>query len=225
MKKSCLLDVIHSRRSVRRFLANPIEKRHLDQILDAARVAPSGGNLQGWRFIVVQKRDLIARIESAIRKEMLAFMHEFPKVMRGNTENSEYYASSLIRRLESSSLFFAGAPVIIAVLYELNLYNQPYIDFLMRTGKDRYEAYRSMGYVEVQSVAAATQNMLLAAHSLGYGCCWMNVPFIALKEIKEILGIFHPWELSALIPIGRPDPRFTPNPPRKKMIEEIVTYR
>jgi nitroreductase len=221
MGKRNLIEVIKSRRSVRRFLDKPVNKRHLEQILDAARLAPSGGNLQGWRFIVLQQRNMIEQIESIIKKKI----DELPETMKDSIDNSDYFSSLLANRLQSSSLFFSSAPITIAVLYKPNPYNKPYLEFLMQKGLNRHDAHQRMGYVEIQSVAAATENLILAAHSLGYGSCWMNVPFIAVKEIKELLGISHPWDISAFVPVGHPDPSWSAPAIRKKRLDEIVIFR
>jgi len=57
-------EVIRTRRSVRRFLKKPLADEVLGRILEAARIAPSGGDRQPWRFVVVrdkQKKEKIAR--------------------------------------------------------------------------------------------------------------------------------------------------------------------
>jgi nitroreductase len=221
METPNLIEVIKSRRSVRRFLDKPVKKEHLEQILDAARFAPSGGNLQGWRFIVIQNTELIKKIELTIHHKI----DELHETMNGCVENSDYFSASLATRLRKSSLFFPRAPITIAVLYKANPLNKPYLEFLMKKGFDRHDAHKSMGYVEIQSAAAATENLLLAAHSLGYGGCWMNVPFIAVKEIKDLLDISHPWEISALVPIGHPDPGSPLPKIYKKRLDEIVIFR
>jgi len=50
-----LFDVIRERRSIRRYLDTPVEQEKLEQVLDAARLAPSWKNLQCWRFLVVDE--------------------------------------------------------------------------------------------------------------------------------------------------------------------------
>lgn len=58
-----ILEFITSRRSIRKFLDKPLEKEHLDKILEAARWAPSAGNCQPWRFIVVTDRKKIKNFD------------------------------------------------------------------------------------------------------------------------------------------------------------------
>lgn len=57
-----LFEAIRTRRSVRAYTGDPIPREHLEQIVDAARLAPSGNNKQPWEFVVVTRRDLIASL-------------------------------------------------------------------------------------------------------------------------------------------------------------------
>ena len=59
-----LYEAIRGRRSVRRFLPEPIERSILDRIVEAAIWAPSGGNAQTWRFVVVTEPERIAKLRT-----------------------------------------------------------------------------------------------------------------------------------------------------------------
>ena len=58
------LEAINARRSIRRYLDKPVEFEKLTTIMDAAIKAPSAGNLQDWRFILVTERELIKQVSS-----------------------------------------------------------------------------------------------------------------------------------------------------------------
>jgi nitroreductase len=63
-----VLDAIRTRKSVRLFLDRPVEQEKLDQVLEAARLAPSASNRQEWRFVVVRQpetRKLLAGIAAS----------------------------------------------------------------------------------------------------------------------------------------------------------------
>ncbi|MBC7107090.1 MAG: nitroreductase family protein, partial [Firmicutes bacterium] len=64
MSAEAILEAIRRRRSVRRYRPDPVERETVDRLLDAARWAPSAGNLQPWFFYVVTearlKRELAA---------------------------------------------------------------------------------------------------------------------------------------------------------------------
>jgi nitroreductase len=66
-----IMPEILQRRSVRSFLPKPIEKDQLERILEAGRLAPSAKNRQEWRFIAIQKKEVLERMKDA------AFGQEF----------------------------------------------------------------------------------------------------------------------------------------------------
>ena len=52
-------EAIRQRRSIRSFRPDPIPEEHISEMLEAARLAPSGGNSQPWRFLVVTDTDCL----------------------------------------------------------------------------------------------------------------------------------------------------------------------
>ncbi|MFT4304860.1 MAG: nitroreductase family protein [Candidatus Woesearchaeota archaeon] len=60
-----LSEAIKRRRSIKRYLDQPVEWSKLGAILDSGRLAPSAGNLQPWKFIVVTNKDKIKKISEA----------------------------------------------------------------------------------------------------------------------------------------------------------------
>jgi nitroreductase len=184
-------------------------------------MAPSGGNLQPWHFIVIEDQKIISTMGRIIREKI----DDLPRMMEGCLENSNLKSSYLIYRFRKFSLFFCEAPVTIAVLVKFTDHNLPYIKyFTEKKGLNLYEANQYMGFIEIQSVAAAIENLLLAAHSLGYGACWMSIPFIGKDELKKTLKVQSPWDLIAMIPIGIQESYYTSPKVKRKKIEEIVTF-
>lgn len=59
-----VFEAINKRRSIRRYLERPVEFEKITTILDAARKAPSAGNLQSWSFIIVTEKSLITEVAS-----------------------------------------------------------------------------------------------------------------------------------------------------------------
>src|SRR4030067_10892 len=57
-----LLELVKKRRSIRRFKPDPIPDEHIEKIIEVARWAPSGYNLQPWEFVVVKKPELKNKI-------------------------------------------------------------------------------------------------------------------------------------------------------------------
>lgn len=89
-----------------------------------------------------------------------------------------------------------------------------------------------------EDTAAATENMLLAAHALGYGGCWIgangyaplrqkpndrrNIPYNTSMLVGEVLGLEEGWRIMSVFCIGVPAEDPAPRP--KKALEEIVSY-
>lgn len=62
-----VLDAIRTRRSIRSYLPDEVERDKLDQVLEAARLAPSGANRQAWRFVVVRDAGIRRQLAGVTR--------------------------------------------------------------------------------------------------------------------------------------------------------------
>jgi nitroreductase len=215
-----LFDAIEGRRSIRCFLPDPVEEEDLRRMLDAARRAPSGGNLQPWHFLVIRRRETISLMTAAILKGV----EELERTAGEEEGGKAGPMRSLARSFRRSSFFFSSAPVTLAVFVDPNPHLEPIVDHMTGAGLARHEAERLLGHVEIQSVAAAIQNLLLAAHALGYGACWMNVPSVARDDLLRLLGFAPPRDLLALVPVGRPAPEQPGRPSVRRGLEEMATF-
>ena len=74
-----VMDIMKSRRSVRRYKDKPIPEDILNKVLEAARIAPSGKNFQPWKFIIVRDRE--KREELAVASRNQAFVAQAPVVI------------------------------------------------------------------------------------------------------------------------------------------------
>jgi len=178
-----LYDAIKGRRSVRKFRPDPVPIHVLERVLEMATWAPSGMNRQNWYFVVMTG----GRKEGLVEIISRGYHHIEPVLKEVFAEKPEVQAatSKFFRRL-------GGAPVLVFAYYEPT--------------KEKPET-------SVQTVAAAIQNLLLAAHAEGLGTCWMTGPVHVANEINGFLGI-RGKTLVAVIPMGYPD-EFPPAPKRK----------
>lgn len=192
------LKSIRNRRSMRLFLDTPVSDENLKAILNAANQAPSAHNQQSWRFIVLRgekKNDLVDLI--------CAKAGGFPK------------PSSALLRLASRSII--SAPVVIAVANNGELISRG--TALFKVDKDvAYDFFRIM---EIQSSAAAVQNLLIAATSLGLATVWLGVLVLIKNDILKFLGEPE-GEFMAVIPVGYAA-RIN-SAPQKQSLETIVKY-
>ena len=111
--------------------------------------------------------------------------------------------------------FYADNPKVISFTKQFfdSLGNAPVVIFAYYTptGDD---------YSDVQSVSAAIQNMLLAAHAMGLGTCWMTGPVHVEEEINSALGV-EGRKLVAAITVGYPAKK-PPVPPRREVEKKVV---
>ncbi|MFH1368739.1 MAG: nitroreductase family protein [Elusimicrobiota bacterium] len=203
MDYNSLIELMRSRRSIRKFLPLTVPGDVLEKVIAAASAAPSGGNRQNWYFIAVTEAPVKNSMLDAVKRKTEEFAGKIdsPKAKKELLEYTAFYT------------FFADAPVVIAVI------KKPY-DSLAARIMERYGlSQERRSTADIQGPAAAIQNLILAAHSLGYGTCWMTGPMIAKTELERILELSPGDELMALVPLGKTDS--APAMPQRKELKEI----
>lgn len=210
------LEALKTRKSIRRFQPTPIPEKDITVMLEAAVNAPSGGNQQPWKFIVVRskkwKKDMADIIKDSCKT--------LPQLLEGVFENPHDVAKRMEKRFYVVSLFFVGAPVVVVVCVKQE--DNPFLKCYTNQGLTYYEAFTKLGYIELLSASAAIENLLLAAHDLGYGACWMNIPFMAKDALEGLFNIEDPWEMLAMIPVGIP--AHDPKKPGRTPVEKVTTF-
>jgi len=169
------LEAIATRRSNRRFKADPIPQDALDKILNAAIMAPSGKNRQPWRFVVVREDK---------RGEMVAQMRAGIAKFKDRGEN--------IGSAEGTAAVMEQAPVTVFIFNTEG--KHPWLDRTIQ------ESVWDM--VNIQSIGAAIQNICLAARALGPGSLWIADVLYAYEELEAWLG--QDTEMIAAVSLGYP---------------------
>ena len=166
-----ILDLIKSRRTIKNFIPQFVSWENLARIVDAGRHAPSCGNLQNWKFIVVD-----------------------------DESKKKAVADSCYEQFE-----IVGAHALIVICSEPEK-------------AERYYGLRGDRLFSVQNCAAAAQNILLEAHSLGLGTSWIG----AFDEeiLKGALSIPEDVRPQAIIAVGYA--REIPPKPPKYPLETVV---
>jgi nitroreductase len=100
-------DAITTRRSTRLYKDTPLDEKLLDEIIEAGRMAPSGGNSQTSHFIVITNRNLLERI-AGIAKDAFAGMDVTPGMYRS-------MASAITRAKSGNYVFHYNAPCLIVM--------------------------------------------------------------------------------------------------------------
>lgn len=158
------IEALKTRRSIRLYEEKPVPREMLEEIIDTARLAPSGRNAQPWEFIVVT--------EAGTRKQ--------------------------IAELAPHGKFIAQAGACVAVFARDG-------DFCVEDG------------------SAATENILVAAHALGLGTCWVaSYKKPHSEPVAELLGVPAGFLLITLIALGYPAQKAEPH--GKRALSEVLHW-
>jgi nitroreductase len=190
--------MIKNRRSIRLFTKQEVSDDDIAALLQAGNEAPSAHNQQSWRFIVMrnQKRQELSRLVTSRSAD-------FPRP-----------ASTLLRMAARS---IAGAPAVIAIANTGDL---------IRHGTQLFKVEKEMAHdffrtMEIQSSAAAVENLLLAATSLGLATVWLGILYLIKDDVLEFLG--EPkGEFMAVVPVGYA--ATSSHRPQKQPVEMKVRY-
>ena len=166
------IECIATRRSIRRFLNVPVDQETMMTIIESGSLAPSSGNVQDWKFIIVDNKDLKKEIsEHSLGQECI------------------YNAAFLV--------VICSDPEVTELHYGLR-------------GERLYT---------IQNCAAAAENMLLTAHSLGLGGVWVGA--FDEEKVRDFLNIPKNARPQAILAFGYPSE--IPDDKRIKDLS-IITY-
>ena len=185
------LETIAARRSIRKFKNTPIPDETLQAILTAGIQAPSGKNKQPWKFIIVKEDK---------RSEMVRIMRE--KIASEKAKGEDIGSS------EWTAHAMEQAPVSVFIYNPQGV--RPWIVHSIGQMID--------DLVDIQSIGAAIQNMLLAALDLGIGSLWICDVLYAYEELSDWLG--ESGEMIAAVSLGYAD-EFPEARPRKPFNEVV----
>jgi F420 biosynthesis protein FbiB-like protein len=177
------MNLFTSRRSIRRYQDRPVSSEVVAQLLTAASWAPSAHNRQPWRFVVIQGTAVKERLALAMGARL-----------RADLAADGLPAAQIERDAERSYQRITLAPALILLC-------------LTMADMDHYPDGRRQQnewLMAVQSAAMAGQNLLLAAHQLGLGACWMCAPLFCPQTVRDALNLPADWQPQGLITLGYP---------------------
>ena len=191
-----LFDVMRTTFAARDFTDDPVPDDVVYRILENARFAPSGGNRQGWKVLVIREQDTR---DALFRLMMPTFRRYYAQSRAGeaplNTIHPTQLSDQEIAATDPPEDFIrriADAPVVLLVLLDLSVV------------ASMDAALPRVGVISGASVYPFVHNILLAARHEGLG--GTPTTFIAAEEdeLKALLGIPDQMAVAALIPMGRP---------------------
>lgn len=195
------LEAIKSRRSIRRYTDEPVSRDMLEEVIQAGRYAPSAENRQPWRFIVVTDRDVIARLSREIKKTIRRLLRYRFVLQLWRRELRDPDVVRLlygVSHAERDTIFF-GASAVVFVVTEDERFND-------------------------ESCACCAQNMMLAAHALGLGSCWIGFASILglRRQTLQDIGVPDGCHVAATLTIGHPEGN--PQPPMRNPMADVVNW-
>ncbi|MCL4242926.1 MAG: nitroreductase family protein [Dehalococcoidia bacterium] len=196
---SDFFEVIGTQRAMRRLKPDPVPEEYIRKIIWAATRAPSGGNRQGWRWLVIT--------DPENKKKIQGWYHEGWSKMTA----SGYGAGANLPEAErlSNERVMKSATYLAEHMHEVPVL----ILACSLTGNG--------DITSGSSIYPAVQNLMLAARALGLGTALTTVHRGWQKEIRELFGIPESVETAALIPLGWPKGKFGSG--FRKPVED-VTY-
>jgi nitroreductase len=179
-------------RAVRRLRPDPVPDRVLRRILEAATWAPTGGNAQPWRIVVVRDAARRTRLGELYRERWTIFAKGYRAAMANLSGSARERMERTLRAADHLGDHFGDSPVIAVVCFN---------------PKQMAITDAKLGRVSVvggASVYPAVENLLLACRAEGLGCVLTTLLCECEPEVRELLSIPDPWGTAAAIPIGYP---------------------
>jgi nitroreductase len=208
-----ILEVMATMRAMRRLKPDPVDRSLLEQLVEAATWAPSGGNEQSYEFVVVDDRATMSELADLWRRSCDAYASATRE--EAVARMGEDKALPLIRALEYQRDHFAETPAIIVPCYSRPASPAVAAKLVASLGPVDGAKFVARGarmsvITEAASIYPGVQNLLLCARALGLGANITTWHLFLEHEWKRVLGIPKEWNTYAVIPVGWPRGRFGP---------------
>ncbi len=202
-------EAILKRMSIRQWKPTPVEKEKIEKILEAGRRAPSWGNGQPWRFIVVQDKAKKEKLAEAAGGQPVVATAPVVIVCCGNKDD---YSRKMQREALKQLIEVGAIP-----------WTEDFLDNVVLES-DLFAPYR-LGE-QVMTIKAGEQIMIAIAYmtleavNQGLGTCWVGA--LAAKSVHEVMGLPDHLFVHDLLPLGYPDE--DPKPRPRKSVEKVVFW-
>jgi nitroreductase len=183
---------------VGRYRDDPVDDRVLDRCLQAATWAPSGGNQQPWRFVVLRSAELRAIVTASAHRTWEE-MQQFYRFSAPD-DHADDPKSRVLRAMAEHMRVGGAAPVLVLFCV------QP------QAGATKLQ--------QGGSIFPAVQNFLLAARAQGLGAAITLWHGFCEAELRSRIGIPDDWLIATLLTVGWP--RGAHKAVRRKPLNEVA---
>lgn len=180
-----LTEALYTTRAMRRVKPDPVPEDVQQRIMDAAVRAPSGGNTQGWRFLLVDDRDVIGQLAPLYRESVdFLWEHIYKDRLTAAEAEPELPESKQMLAIQRSVEWAAD-----------NFSEYPLLLFGFTSGMD-----------DGGSIYPAIWSAMLAARGEGVGSSLTSILVVKAAEVLEILGVpaDDGWRMACCVPMGYP---------------------
>jgi nitroreductase len=195
MDYDSFLDLVKHRRTIRRFRPDPIPDEYIDKIIEAARWAPSGFNMQPWEFVVIK--------DKKIKDSILGWIHDYHHLIMKTETVREPWQRVPQRPSRDPEMDYKSAPVFILLLGDTR--TNEGLPTAMHFDAERLQT------IYTSSLANAYLYMALAADTLGLANEWVSSIATAYPHCmtKGLLGIPPQMQIYDMMALGYPAYRLT----------------
>lgn len=209
---SQLVGLMASRRSCRNYKDQPVDRPLLEDLVKIGVTAPSGTNSQMWTFTILPDRSAVEALAEPVGRFFL-------RLNRLAEKSWLRMALKLVGQRELDEYFHMYHDAVEEAHQEWK-----------ETGRDRlfHGAHATIligskpgGSLPKEDALLATQNILLAAHSMGLGTCLIGMAVEAMKRdrsIPRLLGIPREETTHVVIALGHPDEEYQTPAGRKSIV-------
>jgi nitroreductase len=187
-----LYELMSSQRAIRRLKPDPIPDDVLARIMQAAAWAPSGGNQQPWRVVMVREAGRKARLGELYARRWARFADLYRQRFAEADEAVRRKEERTIAAGDYLAEHFGDCPVIAVVCFNPDR---------MAITDARLDRPSVVGG---GSVYPAVQNLLLACRAEGVGCVLTTLLCQDEPEVKTLLEMPGDWYTAAAVPMGYP---------------------
>ncbi len=190
-----MLDVyeaMRTLRTIRRLKPDPIPGDVLRRVLEAASYAPTGGNVQPWRVIVVRDAAKKARLQQLYAKRWHDYVAHYAKLVAGQPPEAVAATQKTLASGNHLAAHLHEAPVLLVFCFN------PEIMAITDSALER------VSVVGGASIYTAVENALLACRAEGLGCTLTTLLCQDEPELCALLEIPKPWATACVVPIGWP---------------------
>jgi nitroreductase len=187
-----LYEAMSTLRAVRRLREDPIPDEVLQRILQAATWAPSGGNLQPWRLLVVRERALLRQLGELYKPLWDRYSAQHRKGLAGMEGEALAKQERMLAAADHLGEHLGSVPVMLVACFN------PRLMAITDSELDRPSV------VGGGSVYPAVQNLMLACVNEGVGCTLTTLLCYEEARVKTLLDIPEGWYTCAYLPLGYP---------------------